>query len=115
MIMNRKHRGDVQRALPRQMESQRLVARLIAYRALAVVALAVTGCGGRARLPLEAGIGVNPALPAPRTSFIPVVQVSEARGWKGNETPNIADGLAVNAFARDLDHPRWLYVLPNGD
>jgi len=23
--------------------------------------------------------------------------------------------MGVNAFARDLDHPRWLYVLPNGD
>ena len=24
-------------------------------------------------------------------------------------------GMAVNAFATGLDHPRWLYVLPNGD
>jgi glucose/arabinose dehydrogenase len=23
--------------------------------------------------------------------------------------------LAVNAFATGLDHPRWLYALPNGD
>ena len=29
--------------------------------------------------------------------------------------PKPADGLAVNAFATGLDHPRWLYVLPNGD
>src|SRR5690606_31418357 len=29
--------------------------------------------------------------------------------------PVAADGLAVTAFARDLEHPRWLYVLPNGD
>jgi hypothetical protein len=27
----------------------------------------------------------------------------------------VAKGLAVSALARDLDHPRWLYVLPNGD
>jgi glucose/arabinose dehydrogenase len=26
-----------------------------------------------------------------------------------------ADGLTVRAFARGLDHPRWIYVLPNGD
>ncbi|HEY4555525.1 MAG TPA: sorbosone dehydrogenase family protein, partial [Lysobacter sp.] len=26
-----------------------------------------------------------------------------------------APGLAVGAFATGLDHPRWLYVLPNGD
>ena len=29
--------------------------------------------------------------------------------------PKPANGLAVNAFATGLDHPRWLYVLPNGD
>ncbi|MGC4071116.1 MAG: hypothetical protein QM760_01080 [Nibricoccus sp.] len=26
-----------------------------------------------------------------------------------------AGDLRVTAFARGLDHPRWLYVLPNGD
>jgi glucose/arabinose dehydrogenase len=26
-----------------------------------------------------------------------------------------AEGTTVTAFARGLDHPRWLYVLPNGD
>jgi len=29
--------------------------------------------------------------------------------------PVAAPGLAVRAFASGLDHPRWLYVLPNGD
>jgi glucose/arabinose dehydrogenase len=29
--------------------------------------------------------------------------------------PQGAPGTRVAAFARDLDHPRWLYVLPNGD
>ena len=29
--------------------------------------------------------------------------------------PKPAEGLAVAAFASGLDHPRWLYVLPNGD
>ena len=35
--------------------------------------------------------------------------------WPTNATPKAASGLTVNAFARDLKHPRWLYVLPNGD
>ena len=26
-----------------------------------------------------------------------------------------AGGFTVTAFARKLDSPRWLYVLPNGD
>jgi glucose/arabinose dehydrogenase len=29
--------------------------------------------------------------------------------------PTPAAGLAVNVFAGVLDHPRWVYVLPNGD
>ncbi len=28
---------------------------------------------------------------------------------------NVAPGLAIQAFATGLDHPRWLYELPNGD
>jgi glucose/arabinose dehydrogenase len=30
-------------------------------------------------------------------------------------TPQSAPGTQVVAFARGLDHPRWLYVLPDGD
>ena len=30
-------------------------------------------------------------------------------------TPTAAAGTQVAAFADGLDHPRWLYVLPNGD
>lgn len=26
-----------------------------------------------------------------------------------------ASGFQVTALARDLDHPRWLYTMPNGD
>ncbi len=29
--------------------------------------------------------------------------------------PVAGEGMRVAAFARGLDHPRWLYVLPNGD
>ena len=36
-------------------------------------------------------------------------------GWADGAQPTPASGLAVTAYARDLDHPRWLYVLPNGD
>jgi glucose/arabinose dehydrogenase len=43
------------------------------------------------------------------------VVLAKATGWPNDETPQAADGLSVNAFAADLDHPRMLYVLPNGD
>lgn len=73
------------------------------------------GCGGTARLPVEAGIGPAPELPQPSSGIIPTVKIAPARGWPPGGTPSPAVGLQVNAFANDLDHPRWLYVLPNGD
>lgn len=62
-----------------------------------------------------AGIGPNPALPQPKKSLIPTLNVAPAIGWPANATPIVATGLNVAPFVRDLDHPRWLYVLPNGD
>lgn len=61
------------------------------------------------------GFGKNPTLPAPQTSLIPTVNIAPAIGWPNDAKPIPAQGLAVNAFASGLDHPRWLYVLPNGD
>ena len=75
----------------------------------------LAACGGAARLPVEAGMGPNPTLPAPRTSLIPVVKVARAVGWPAGVTPTPAEGLRITAFATGLDHPRWLHVLPNGD
>jgi len=76
---------------------------------------AATACGSAAKLPLAAGIGPNPELPAPNSSLIPTVKVADARGWSGGQKPTAAAGLVVTAFARQLDHPRSIYVLPNGD
>lgn len=73
------------------------------------------GCGEVAKLPVEAGMGPNPQLPAPNPTLIPTVNTAKAVGWAPGAQPIPAQGLAVTAFARGLDHPRWLYVLPNGD
>ncbi len=73
------------------------------------------GCGSAARLPVSAGIGPQPTLPPPRTSLIPLINVVRARGWAATASPVPADGLAVVAFAKGLDHPRAIFVLPNGD
>lgn len=84
--------------------------------AAAIAALIiVTGCGSPARLPVTAGMGVAPVLPPPKTALIPLVNVVDAKGWRTGEKPRAAKGLTVNAFATGLDHPRWLYVLPDGD
>lgn len=61
------------------------------------------------------GYGPAPTLPEPKHTAIPTIDIAPAKGWAANQTPNVATGLAVAAFAQDFDHPRWLYVLPNGD
>ena len=76
---------------------------------------ALCACGGSAKLPVSAGMGPTPAIPSPEKSTIPVVSVRQATGWPAGAKPGTASGLAINAFATGLDHPRWLYVLPNGD
>jgi glucose/arabinose dehydrogenase len=80
-----------------------------------IALLALTGCALPARLPVAAGTGPSPVLPSPNRSLIPQVNVVTAKGWTGDATPTPSDDLMVTAFARGLDHPRWLYVLPNGD
>jgi glucose/arabinose dehydrogenase len=81
----------------------------------AVLAAAVAGCGETARLPHEAGIGPRPELPAPAKTLLPTVNIAPAQGWPADVLPQAAAGLQVRPFARALDHPRWLLVLPNGD
>jgi glucose/arabinose dehydrogenase len=82
---------------------------------MAIAALLLAGCMESARLPVKATSGVNPQLVAPNHTLIPTVHVATATGWAEGATPVPAAGLAVRAFAAGLDHPRWLYVLPNGD
>jgi glucose/arabinose dehydrogenase len=77
--------------------------------------LTLGACGTAARLPVTAGMGPTPALPSPSTSFIPMIKVVTAKGWPAGATPVAAAGASVVAFAHGLEHPRWLYVLPNGD
>ena len=85
-----------------------------AFRLLLACAL-LSGCGSAARLPLDAGFGADPTLPAPEKQLLPTVFVANAKGWQGSERPTAAAGLSVTAYAAGLEHPRWLYVLPNGD
>jgi hypothetical protein len=77
--------------------------------------LALGACAEPARFTVAEGSGNNPALPTPSRALIPTVNIAPARGWPADTLPTPARGLRVQAFARDLDHPRWLLVLPNGD
>src|SRR5512147_3006750 len=89
--------------------------RLPAIIASASLSLVVYGCGDKAQLPADAGVGPQPEIPEPRHEAIPTVHIAAAKGWANGATPRAAEGLTVRAFADGLDHPRWLYVLPNGD
>ena len=68
-----------------------------------------------AQAPYPPGFGPSPTLPAPTQSLIPTVDIAPAKGWAQGATPIAASGFKVAAFAAGLEHPRWLYVLPNGD
>ena len=77
--------------------------------------VAASACARPAQLSVSEGTGPSPALPDAHTSLIPTVKVAPAKGWGSYERPTGATGTVVNAFAKGLNHPRWLYVLPNGD
>src|SRR4051812_11832206 len=84
--------------------------------ALVVGGIVVTSCMEKAQLPVSAGIGPNPQLPEPEHSMVPTVNIAAAKGWPAAEMgPMAASGLRVTAFAAGLDHPRNVFVLPNGD
>jgi glucose/arabinose dehydrogenase len=81
--------------------------------------LGPVGCsvlsGEKATISVEQGYGKQPVLPKPKPTLIPTINVAPAKSWSSGVMPKAAPGLAVNEFASGLDHPRWLYVLPNGD
>jgi glucose/arabinose dehydrogenase len=81
----------------------------------AVAAFLLTGCGESAKLNVTDGYGSDPRLPPPVKTMLPTVNIADATGWPEGRMPTAAQGLAVQPFARGLDHPRWLLVLPNGD
>jgi glucose/arabinose dehydrogenase len=82
---------------------------------LIVAVVIALSMNNSAALPPSTGYGENPALPTPDTSLIPVINAPNATGWPEGKTPIAAEGMEVTAFATGLDHPRWLYALPNGD
>lgn len=83
--------------------------------AVAVSALTLSNCGEVAKLNVRDGSGATPVLPQPTRTLIPTVNIAPAVGWPEGVKPTSVAATSVVAFAKDLDHPRWLYVLPNGD
>jgi glucose/arabinose dehydrogenase len=91
------------------MKSMHRPASLIAFALLA-------GCSqGHSETSAGQDTGPTPMLAQPESSLIPTVDIAPAVGWPAQGKPAAAPGFAVNAFARGLDHPRTVYMLPNGD
>jgi glucose/arabinose dehydrogenase len=75
----------------------------------------LAACGESASLKVADGTGPSPQLPQPNKTLLPTINIAPATGWPQGAKPVAATGTQVAAFAENLDHPRWLYVLPNGD
>ncbi|MEQ1557721.1 MAG: sorbosone dehydrogenase family protein [Methyloglobulus sp.] len=82
---------------------------------LIFILVLASGCSEDAKLSVLYGYGLKPKLPEPTESFIPTIQVASAVGWPEGKKPTPAPGIKIVRLADNLDHPRWLYVLPNND
>ena len=89
--------------------------RLLLAMWIGAMAPSLAACDEQETSTVEQTFGPSPTLPAPEHSWAPTVNVATAIGWPAGGKPTPAKGMAVNAFATGLDHPRTLYVLPNGD
>ncbi|MGZ5180862.1 MAG: PQQ-dependent sugar dehydrogenase [Ramlibacter sp.] len=82
---------------------------------LLVMASLVGACAAFAADDESVGVGPNPQLPPPSKSLVPTVDIAPAVGWPQGGKPKAPAGFQVTALATNLDHPRWVTVLPNGD
>ncbi|NWB90661.1 PQQ-dependent sugar dehydrogenase [Pseudomonas agarici] len=80
-----------------------------------LLASGLAACGESSTLSVSEGTGPSPKLTEPNKTLLPTVNIAPAIGWPQGAKPVAAVGTQVAAFAENLDHPRWLYVLPNGD
>src|SRR5947209_19036346 len=80
---------------------------------VAVAGFGLAGCNYDGGDP-KTQIGANPPLPQMQQYLVPPTDVAKVVGW-GKDTPTVPQGLQVHALATGFEHPRSLYVLPNGD
>ncbi|QKS00932.1 sorbosone dehydrogenase family protein [Sphingomonas sp. CL5.1] len=90
-----------------------IVSGLVVLAAIAIIAW--IAWPDTARLDIARVEGQRPEITDPRAQWIPTMNVAKAVGWQGDAKPVAAAGLTVAAYATGLEHPRWLYRLPNGD
>jgi glucose/arabinose dehydrogenase len=85
-------------------------------RLLALAAsITLLGCASPSQGPGGGDVGPDPVLAAPQKQVVPTVDVAPAKGWPDGARPVSPAGWKVTPLASGLKHPRWVYVLPNGD
>jgi glucose/arabinose dehydrogenase len=100
---------------PQFMRQANRYSRLVAVCvAMGGLTLGLTGCDDQAGDP-RLQIGANPKLPEPQQYFMPPIKIAKAKPWEKGEAPSVSQGLQVHALATGFEHPRQVYVLPNGD
>ena len=77
-------------------------------------ALLCAACS-KPQFPGEEQYGASPRLPEPTQFLFPPMGIAKPVGFKANETPTVPAGFTIRAFARDLNAPRRVLPLPNGD
>jgi glucose/arabinose dehydrogenase len=75
----------------------------------------LAACGDDGHPPPKSNFGAKPTLPAPDPQSIPTINVNSTAPWPADGAPKAPAGFTVTRYAANLQHPRWIYVLPNGD
>lgn len=91
--------------------------RILVIRCCLVISsiVSLAACSSASTSSSDAGFGPLPELPAPRSTLISTVNIAPIKTRDDAWKPTSPVGFAVTAFAQGLQHPRWLYTLPNGD
>jgi glucose/arabinose dehydrogenase len=81
---------------------------------VAISGLGLAGCDENGGDPKQQ-IGANPVLPEPQQYLLPPMHIARKANWGQGEIPTVPQGLQIQALAKDFQHPRSIYALPNGD
>jgi glucose/arabinose dehydrogenase len=88
--------------------------RIVGLSVAGTLVLALAACSDNGADP-NAQVGPNPHLPPLQQYLLPPMHLARVVGWQKDEKPTVAQGLQIQALATELEHPRSLYALPNGD
>lgn len=88
---------------------------LYKYLFISLAVLELSACTGGNPVDPKLQYGADPQLPKARNFLVPPMKVPKGVGWKKNQVPTVASGLKIEKIADQLEHPRQLYTLPNGD